>query len=375
MKEAGVSRRIDRPENSRHPLHRQPSSCAGCSPVVRNTLETAQEQDQPFWILERRRCALLIWKVSPKSHTQVLADNNVRPWCVHRLQAQSTQTNTAWHWPRWRNGRTSTGRHCAARRSTQKWIIPPTLNQRVRGSSPWRRTPPYPADLRCLRETASRHPRLRGVVHPWCIHRSATCRTTLASAWPGTAECIPLPSVGSSTGPSTPPVPTRLRIWGELVRSVAQPEGALLHLAGRRRAEAPSAVRVGSPRPVRRTRPPPASLVAPRPPARSNHAEGSARRRACDDDPGAAVLLELSHRPQASLQPTVIRLDTVVGVLVSSMAGCWRQLLEHTQVHRRVVGDDLNRGDLVVPMACSKNRRAALRSHRGETNTSTTWPN
>jgi hypothetical protein len=30
---------------------------------------------------------------------------------------------------------------------------------------------------------------------------------------------------------------------------------------------------------------------------------------------------------------------------------------------------------LVVPMACSKNRRAALTSRRGETNTSMTWPN
>ena len=38
------------------------------------------------------------------------------------------------------NGRTSTDRYSLALRSTEEQIIPPPLNQRVRGSSPWRRT-------------------------------------------------------------------------------------------------------------------------------------------------------------------------------------------------------------------------------------------
>jgi hypothetical protein len=70
----------------------------------------------------------------------------------------------------------------------------------------------------------------------------------------------------------------------------------------------------------------------------------------------------------------VVTLDPVVGVLVGSMPGCWRQLLEHARVYRRVVGDDLNRGDLGGADGPLENRRAALASRRGETNTSTTWP-
>jgi hypothetical protein len=42
----------------------------------------------------------------------------------------------------------------------------------------------------------------------------------------------------------------------------------------------------------------------------------------------------------------VVGLDTVVGVLVGSMPGCRRQLLEHAWVHRRLIGDDLHRGYL-----------------------------
>jgi hypothetical protein len=56
------------------------------------------------------------------------------------------------------------------------------------------------------------------------------------------------------------------------------------------------------------------------------------------------------------------------------MPGRWRQLLKHARVQRRVVGDALDRVTLVVPIACSKNRRAALLSRRGTTNTPTTWP-
>jgi hypothetical protein len=84
----------------------------------------------------------------------------------------------------------STGRHARAPAPMEKWqdqhravfrniaghgrADNSALNQRVRGSSPWRRTPP---DLRFLRKTGPRHPRSRGLVSPSCVHRSATCLT------------------------------------------------------------------------------------------------------------------------------------------------------------------------------------------------------
>jgi hypothetical protein len=201
-KEAGVSRRIDPPENSRRALHSQPSSCAGCSPVVRNLLETAQERNQPFRILERR-CAPLLGK-PPEEPYPILADTDVRPWCVYRLRYQAARAIMAEHQRRWRNGRTSTERYFAALSSIVEQIIPPPLHQRVWGSSPWRRTPPHPADLRCLRETASRHSCRRGVVHPWCIHWPATGRTTLISAQRDTLETTRGPRAARARdGPGT----------------------------------------------------------------------------------------------------------------------------------------------------------------------------
>jgi hypothetical protein len=43
----------------------------------------------------------------------------------------------------------------------------------------------------------------------------------------------------------------------------------------------------------------------------------------CDDDPGAAVLLEPTHRSQSGLQPAVVALDPVVGVLVGAVPCRW----------------------------------------------------
>jgi hypothetical protein len=58
--------------------------------------------------------------------------------------------------------------------------------------------PHTPADLQCLPETRSQHPRWRGVVHPWCIHRSATGLTTLISARHGRLETTRGPSVAQA---------------------------------------------------------------------------------------------------------------------------------------------------------------------------------
>jgi len=127
---------------------------------------------------------------SPEEPYQVLADNNMRPWCVHRLRCQAARTIMAEHQRQWRNGRTSTGRYSVALRSTEEQMISPPLNQRVRGSSPWRRTP---SDLRILQGTASNHPRRPTLVYPSCVHRSATGLTTLASARPDTPESTPEP--------------------------------------------------------------------------------------------------------------------------------------------------------------------------------------
>jgi hypothetical protein len=96
-------------------------------PGSRNTLETAQEREQPFRILERRRCALCSGKSSEEPY-QVLADSNVHPLCVHRLRYQAARTIMAEHRRQWRNGRTSTERYSVALRSTKEQIIPPPLN-------------------------------------------------------------------------------------------------------------------------------------------------------------------------------------------------------------------------------------------------------
>jgi hypothetical protein len=94
-----------------------------------------------------------------------------------------------------------------------------------------------------------------------------------------------------------------------------------------------------------------------------------------DHDPGAAVLLKAPHRPKPRLQPAVVGLDAVVGVLVSSMPRGRRQLLEHARIHRRVVGDNLNRGDPGCADGPLEESPGCLGITRGETNTSTTWPN
>jgi hypothetical protein len=65
-----------------------------------------------------------------------------------------------------------------------------------------------------------------------------------------------------------------------------------------------------------------------------------------DDDSGATVLLEPSHRSQARLQPAVIRLDAVVGVPVGAVPCRRQQLLQQSRLHRRLIGGDLSGPDL-----------------------------
>jgi len=65
-----------------------------------------------------------------------------------------------------------------------------------------------------------------------------------------------------------------------------------------------------------------------------------------DDHPGTAVLLASAHRSQPRLQPAVVALDSVVGVLLGAVPRRWQQLLDQHQVGRCSVGDDLHGRDL-----------------------------
>jgi hypothetical protein len=71
----------------------------------------------------------------------------------------------------------------------------------------------------------------------------------------------------------------------------------------------------------------------------------------CGDHLRAAELLEATHRSQAGLQPSVIRFDRVVRVLLGDMTGGGYQLLEHPWVGGRPVGGDLDGGRPVLKCA------------------------
>jgi hypothetical protein len=65
-----------------------------------------------------------------------------------------------------------------------------------------------------------------------------------------------------------------------------------------------------------------------------------------DDDSGVAILLETAHRSQSRLQPAVVALDVVVGVLLGAVPGRREQLVQHDRVGRRLVGDHFHGRDL-----------------------------
>jgi hypothetical protein len=91
-----------------------------------------------------------------------------------------------------------------------------------------------------------------------------------------------------------------------------------------------------------------------------------------DDHPGAVVSLEPAHRSQPRLQSAMIGFDVVVGVLLGAVPRGWEQLVQYDrEVPARSVTTSVGL-TLVVPRACSKNRRAACASRRCDMNTSMT---
>jgi hypothetical protein len=60
-----------------------------------------------------------------------------------------------------------------------------------------------------------------------------------------------------------------------------------------------------------------------------------------DDDPGGAISLQPPHRPESSLQPSVVGLEPIVGVDLRVMEGGREHLVEDARVNPVPVGGDL----------------------------------
>jgi hypothetical protein len=61
-----------------------------------------------------------------------------------------------------------------------------------------------------------------------------------------------------------------------------------------------------------------------------------------DDDPGRAISLQPSHRPEPRLEAPVVRLEQVVGMDFCVMEGCGEQLVQDSGADPIPVGDDLD---------------------------------
>jgi hypothetical protein len=86
--------------------------------------------------------------------------------------------------------------------------------------------------------------------------------------------------------------------------------------------------------------------------------------------------LQSSHRPQPHLQPTVIRLYGIDGEPLNVLDRAGQNLVEHPRVDMGSIGHRLGRlGPGRHEWLRAKNRLPAWASLRGQTNTSTTWPN
>ena len=68
-----------------------------------------------------------------------------------------------------------------------------------------------------------------------------------------------------------------------------------------------------------------------------------------DHHAGATFQFEPSHRPEPCLQAAVIGLNSVVGVPLGAVPGRLEQVVQHRQVGRGAVGDDLGGSDLGRP--------------------------
>ena len=84
---------------------------------------------------------------------------------------------------------------------------------------------------------------------------------------------------------------------------------------------------------------------------------------------------EPSHRPQPRLQPAVVGLDPVVGVLLGSMPRCRQQLLQHDRVGRRPICGHLNGHHVGRADGLLKEPTSSLGVAPTATNTSITYPN
>jgi hypothetical protein len=94
-----------------------------------------------------------------------------------------------------------------------------------------------------------------------------------------------------------------------------------------------------------------------------------------DVHPGAAVLLEPSHRSQPRFEAAVIALDAVVGVLIGAVPGGWQELLQHRRVRRRSIGDHLGGHDVGRADRPLEEPVGGTGVSTGGDDTSRTWPN
>ena len=120
------------------------------------------------------------------------------------------------------------------------------------------------------------------------------------------------------------------------------PWAALLRCADQGRLKRRPRSWIRSPGPVRRMRLPLAGSLVPRRPVRSVRAEGSARRRVRRRSLWHCGPASARASAAAALQPPVVALDPVVGVLLGSMPRCRQQLLQHDRVGCCSVRDHLN---------------------------------
>jgi hypothetical protein len=94
-----------------------------------------------------------------------------------------------------------------------------------------------------------------------------------------------------------------------------------------------------------------------------------------DDDSGRPVPLQSSHGPQPGLEPAVVGLDGVVGVLLHVVERTGQHLVEHGRVDTGPIGRHLS---WLRPGPHDRRRKeppGGPSISAGRDKTSTTWPN